>query len=249
MIEKKIHYCWFGGNQLPESVVKCIDSWKKYCPDYEIKQWDESNYDYKKNPYMLEAYKNSKYAFVTDYARLDIIYHHGGIYLDTDVELIDSLDEFLELDMYLGFELPGYINTGIGFGAKKSHPFLLENLNQYEHLSYYVNKETCVYYTGKAINNYYQVDITNKDEEIDLGDLTIFPTDFFCPLNMETNKKKMTVNTKSIHHYDATWYGDNKLKRILNKKLLPYKIKLKKNLNKYIGDGSYEKIKRKFSRM
>lgn len=244
MIEKKIHYCWFGGNQLPDSVVKCIDSWKKYCPDYDIKQWDESNYDYKKNPYMMEAYKNRKFAFVTDYARLDIIYHHGGIYLDTDVELIDSLNNLLGLDMYLGFELPGFINTGIGFGAKKSHPFLLENLKQYEYLSYYDNKETCVYYTGKAINNYYQVDISNKDEEIELSDLTIFPTDFFCPLNMETNNLNITANTKSIHHYDATWYSQNPMKKLVMKRMLPIKIKLRRNINQFFGENAYDILKK-----
>lgn len=249
MIEKTIHYCWFGGNQLPESVVKCIDSWKKYCPEYKIIQWNESNYDYKKNPYMSAAYEDHKFAFVTDYARLDIIYHHGGVYLDTDVELINSLDSLLELDMYLGFELPGYVNTGIGFGAKKYHPFLLENIKQYENLDYFNDKETCVYYTGKALYDFFKIDILNKNERLDLNGVTIFPSEFFCPLNMETNKLDITVNTKSIHHYDATWYGKNELKRRLKKKILPFKIKLKKYMNKYIGEGSYEKVKKKFRRM
>ena len=92
MIPKKIHYCWFGGNPLPDSVKNCIDSWKKFCPNYEIIEWNESNYDVHKIPYISEAYKNKKYAFVSDYARLDIIYNEGGFYLDTDVELIKSLD-------------------------------------------------------------------------------------------------------------------------------------------------------------
>ena len=97
-IPKKIHYCWFGRNEIPEKTLRCIESWKKYCPDYEIIQWNEDNYDINKIPYMKDAYKEKKWAFVSDYARLDVIYQYGGIYLDTDVELVNSLDDLLEYD-------------------------------------------------------------------------------------------------------------------------------------------------------
>ena len=102
MIPKKIHYCWFGGNPLPEDVKRYIESWKKYCPDYDLIRWDESNYDVHKNAYVELAYQNKKWAFLTDYARLDIIYEHGGIYLDADVELIHSLDDLLQNSCYMG---------------------------------------------------------------------------------------------------------------------------------------------------
>ena len=128
MIPKIIHYCWFGGNELPESVRKCIESWKKYCPDFVIKEWNESNYDVTKLPFMKDAYEAKKYAFVSDYARLDIIYQHGGIYLDTDVELIKPLDDrLLDTTCFMGMETPGTVATGLGFGAIKGHSFIKQN--------------------------------------------------------------------------------------------------------------------------
>lgn len=133
MIPKKIHYCWFGKNPLPNEVKKCIESWKLFCPDYEIIEWNEENYDVFKIDYMAEAYKAEKYAFVSDYARLDIIYNNGGIYLDTDVELIRPLDDLLHHSCYLGMELPGRVATGLGFGAVKGNNFLYENMKYYEH--------------------------------------------------------------------------------------------------------------------
>ena len=103
-IPKKIHYCWFGRNPLPESAKKCIESWKKYCPEYEIIEWNEDNFDLTENRYAREAYEQKKWAFVSDYARLKIVYEQGGIYMDVDVELIKPLDELTELDGYMGFE-------------------------------------------------------------------------------------------------------------------------------------------------
>lgn len=103
-IPKKIHYCWFGRNPLTESAKKCIESWKKYCPEYEIIEWNENNFDLTENRYAREAYEQKKWAFVSDYARLKIVYEQGGIYMDVDVELIKPLDELTELDGYMGFE-------------------------------------------------------------------------------------------------------------------------------------------------
>ena len=121
MIPKKIHYCWFGNNPLPEKDRKCIESWKKYCPNYEIIRHDENNYDISKNKYMKQAYESKKWGFVPDYARLDIIYNEGGIYLDTDVELTKNLDELLKYDAYMGFEDDIHVSPGLGFGAIKHH--------------------------------------------------------------------------------------------------------------------------------
>ena len=141
MIPKNIHYCWFGGNPLPEEARKCIDSWKKYCPDYEIIEWNESNYDLNKNEYVKYTYENKKFAFLTDYVRLDIIYNEGGIYLDTDVELLKNLDNLLDCDGYIGMEQIGTVNTGQGFGAIKGHPFIKENKEYYENNNFIVNGE------------------------------------------------------------------------------------------------------------
>ena len=118
MIPKIIHYCWFGGNPLPELAQKCIASWKKYCPDYEIIEWNEANYDVSKCAYMKEAYQAKKWGFVPDYARFDIIHNHGGIYLDTDVEIIRSLDGLLENRAFMGFESENYVNPGLIIGGE-----------------------------------------------------------------------------------------------------------------------------------
>ena len=126
MIPKKIHYCWIGGNPLPELAIKCIESWKKYCPDYEIIEWNEKNYDFRKNQFMREAYDEKKWGFVPDYARLDIIYEHGGIYLDTDVEIIKPLDSLLKEQGFAGMEQPGIVALGLGFGAEPKLPLIKE---------------------------------------------------------------------------------------------------------------------------
>ena len=119
MIPKVIHYCWFGHNPLPERYKEWIKSWKRYCPDYEIVEWNESNYDVTKHPYMRAAYDAKKWGFVSDYARLDIIYENGGIYLDTDVELVKNLDELLYQEGFAGVDSSGRLSTGLGFGARK----------------------------------------------------------------------------------------------------------------------------------
>lgn len=125
MIPKKIHYCWFGRNPLPELAVRCIESWKKYCPDYEIIEWNEDNYDINKISYVKEAYQARKWAFVTDYVRLDVVNQYGGIYLDTDVELLKSLDPLLKYKSFFGMEEGKFIATGLGFGAEKGTKILV----------------------------------------------------------------------------------------------------------------------------
>ena len=130
MIPKIIHYCWFGGNPLPKSAEKCIKSWKKYCPDYEIIEWNESNFDINSNQYVREAYENKKYAFVTDYVRLYAMYNYGGIYMDTDVEVLKPLDCFLDNHAFSGFESSGYIPTGL-MASEKEFPLFRELLKYY----------------------------------------------------------------------------------------------------------------------
>ena len=230
MIPKKIHYCWFGGNPLPEDIKRYIESWKKYCPDYELIRWDESNYDVHKNTYVEQAYQNKKWAFLTDYARLDIIYEYGGIYLDADVELVHCLDDLLQNSCYMGMEQVGTVATGLGFGAEPMHPFLRENMKPYEEQNFIQEDGTfkppiCVKVTTNLLKEK-GLAVENKIQKIQ--NVTVYPTDYFCPLKMGTNKLTITENTHSIHHYAASWYTGNALVRKIKYYLIPTKIFIKK---------------------
>lgn len=210
---KKIHYCWFGGGDLPDSVQKCIESWKKYCKDYEIIRWDETNYDYTKNQYMLEAYQAKKYGFVSDYARLDIVYHHGGIYFDTDVEVIKPLDELLCNSAFMGFE-NNYIALGLGFGAERGIKELKEMMKQYEKLIFInsdgsLNLKPITKYTTEYLET--QGLVANGSRQR-VGNIEIYPMEYFCPKNILTSECKITSKTYSIHHYDASWWGEEEKK-------------------------------------
>ncbi len=247
MIAKKIHYCWFGGKELPDSVKKCIESWKTHCPDYEIIRWDESNYDVNKIKYISEAYQSKKYAFVSDYARLDIIYNNGGIYLDTDVELLKSLDELLHHSCYLGCELSGEVATGLGFGAIKNHWFIKKNKEAYENKSFISNDNkidltTCVSITTSILNTY---GLSKQDDIQQIKDIVIYSPEYFCPFSIEDRKLRITDRTFSIHHYDATWFSDNKYKRKLHLHSVKYKVKLRIFLDGLFGEGFYCNLKNK----
>lgn len=230
MIPKKIHYCWFGGNPLPLDAQRYIEGWKKHCPDYEIIQWDESNYDITKNEYVRAAYENRKWAFLTDYVRLDVVYEHGGIYLDTDVELLRSLDDLLENDCFMGMEQVGTVATGLGFGAVAGHPFIGENKAAYEVCSFVNTQgefqpEICVRITTRLLKNY-GLECENSVQNV--AGTTIYPTDYFCPLKMGTNRLSLTENTYSIHHYAASWYTGNALVKKIKYRLIPVKVFVKK---------------------
>lgn len=149
MIPKIIHYCWFGGNEKPEIIKKCIESWKKFCPDYEIIEWNESNFDVNCNQYVKDAYAAKKWAFVSDYARLKVVYDNGGIYLDTDVLLHASLNELLKFNCWLASDDVRYINTGLGFGAIKYHSLIKAIMEEY--LTYEFSFATCVLLNTKVI--------------------------------------------------------------------------------------------------
>jgi mannosyltransferase OCH1-like enzyme len=212
-IPKIIHYCWFGGNPLPEDAVACIESWKKFCPDYEIIEWNETNYDIKKNSYMNQAYQHRKWGFVPDYARLDIIYTHGGVYLDTDVELIKPLDDLLELEAFAGVESNSeYVALGLGFGARP-HDELIKALRDYYDELSFVKENGELNITPAPIVNH-AVLLENgysfSKKVNQCKTLTIFPSEYFCPKDCITNKIKTTPNTYSIHHYDSSWISDEK---------------------------------------
>lgn len=243
MIPKIIHYCWFGGNELPESVKKCIDSWKKFAPDYELKLWNESNYDVNSHPYIKAAYENKKYAFVTDYVRLDVVNTYGGIYLDTDVELIKPINHFLTLGAFMALEQPGRVATGLGFGAKANNPVISANLKAYDNLNFIENGKqnltTCVTVTMDTLkqltsNLGINIEKLNSTQFIKDLNLTILSTEVMCPYSLETGKTTITKDTVSIHHYDATW-----------KPHKDHLLRLKVKLRNWIGSDRYERLKLK----
>ena len=212
MIPKVIHYCWFGGRSLPASAIKCIESWKKFFPDYQIIQWDESNFDVRCVPYVSEAYDARKYAFVSDYARFFILHKYGGIYFDTDVEVVASIEDIIEKGPYMGMErtLSGDIavNPGLGFACPPGMPLLAELLDNYFKIHFRRNDgtldtTTIVKYTTDALRNY-----GYRSENIiqESAGLTIYPTEYFCPLDYGTGQLHQTENTRTIHQYAATWH-------------------------------------------
>lgn len=236
MIQKKIHYCWFGGNPLSPLAEKCIASWRKFCPDYEIIQWNEENYDINKNQYMKEAYVAKKWGFVPDYARLDIIYEYGGIYLDTDVEIIRPIDDLLQLKAFCGIEdESNKVALGLGFGAEKNSPIIKFLRDDYENRTFVSADGELNLLAAPAINTKRLSEIGYCFEKNKMlkaeheGDcLTIFPYDYFCPKDYITGELKITENTYTIHHYDGSWTDDcwkwrskfiSKYHKVMGKKL------------------------------
>ncbi len=207
MIPKKIHYCWFGGKPLNKLSKKCIESWKKFCPDYEIIQWNEKNYNVAKNKYMHQAYENQKFAFVSDYARLDIIYNEGGIYLDTDVEIIKPIDDLIALDAFAGIEAHSqYVAVGLGFGAKKGNLLIKQLLDHYEDLEFIKDGQMDLTPIPIVTDEVFKENGYVYSKQITkCCDMHIYPSEYFCPMDMNTGKLQITENTYTIHHYSASW--------------------------------------------
>ena len=227
MIPKIIHYCWFGRSELPPLARKCIASWKKFLPDYEIKEWNEDNYDIAKNAYMAAAYKEKKFGFVPDYIRSDLIYQFGGFYFDTDVEVIKPLDTLLQYKGILGFESKDYVNGGLIVAGEKGLEIFKEMRDIYDSVSFY-NKDGSLnllaspaYNTEVLVRHGLKKDGTMQE----VAGITIFPTDYFCPKPSQFGKVKITENTLTIHHYAASWIGPkqrfaNFMIRIFGKKMI-----------------------------
>lgn len=205
MIPKTIHYCWFGRGEKSTLIAKCIKSWKKICPDYRIVEWNEDNFDLNQAPdYVRKAYDAKKWAFVSDYARLKIVYENGGIYLDTDVELVRPLTDFLEHTAFFGTESPEIVSTGLGFGAEKGAEILQKMMDQYEKIEFDPsNVLACPYIDTPVFVGLGW----KKDGSLQLlaGDILVLPPEYLCPKTLMTGIINLTDNTYSIHHYTATW--------------------------------------------
>ena len=236
MIPKIIHYCWFGGNPLPESAKKCIASWRKFLPDYEIKEWNEDNFDVNIIPYTQQAYEAKKYAFVSDYARFWILYKYGGLYFDTDVELIKPMDDIIERGPFMGLEKTSVSNAvpkiapGLGLGATPDMKIYGQILEDFHRMDFFAE--------NGSINPYSMIPMVtelfsklgfkgNRELECVAG-IYIYPEDVFCPMDPTTGITTITKNTVSIHHYNCSWLDHNtihfrlhllknKIYRLLNK--------------------------------
>lgn len=249
MIPKIIHYCWFGGNPLPKSAQKYIKSWKKHCPDYKIVEWNENNFDINSNKYVKEAYENKKYAFVTDYVRLYAMYNNGGIYMDTDVEVLKPLDCFLDHHAFSGFESNEYIPTGL-MASEKEFPLFGELLKDYENRAF-VNPD------GSFDTTTNTVTITNLcksrglilNNEFQIVDgFALYPKDYFCVKNTHTGIIEKTPNSFSVHHFEASWNTKEARKKTLERwsKYRRERIKQfpKLLLRKILGDSTVDNIKK-----
>lgn len=251
MIPKIIHYCWFGNGEKPELAKKCIESWKKYCSDYELMEWNEQNFDISSAPlYVRQAYENKKWAFITDYVRLYAMVNYGGVYMDTDVEVIKPIDEFLNNRAFSGFEDGINIPTGI-MASEKDFPLFKELLAYYDNIEFINQDGTLNTVTNVTIitgicenkgllkNNKFQI----------IDGFAIYPEEYFCPIDYESGKLKKTRDTYTIHWFAGSWRSREEQERMEKwRKIrkfdgiihLPNRV-----ISGILGKEKYEKLKRK----
>lgn len=246
MIPKIIHYCWFGRGEKNELISKCMQTWKTYCPEYKIIEWNEDNFNIDSNEYVKEAYENRKWAFVSDYARLYALSTVGGFYLDTDVELVKSLDDFLIYSAVLGYESKECILTAF-IGAEANNEWINEMLSYYEG-RHFVGKNgvpditTNVVTISELSKNKYGIPFDDKIYDVP-GILTIFPREYFSPKSPGSKSYRLTENTTAIHHFDASWMDGNR--RINQLKMRHGKLLtvMKKVICAIIGKKKFEKMR------
>lgn len=231
MIPKKIHWCWFGRGEKPPIVQKCVESWRKYCPDYEIIEWNEDNFDITCNEFVKGAYEQKKYAFVADYVRLAVLYRYGGIYLDSDVEIVQPLDDdFLNHKGFSGFESILSAVTGI-MGSEKGFTLFEELLTHYKDLLFTLPDGSLNMTTnteiitnellkkGLVLNNNFQI----------VNGLALYPSEYFCPLDNSTGILHKTSKTYAIHWFSGSWI-DERDKRKTKRARILFRLFGKKNV-------------------
>ncbi|MDQ0243677.1 mannosyltransferase OCH1-like enzyme [Bacillus fengqiuensis] len=230
MIPKKIHYCWFGKGEMPQLAQKCIKSWEKYLPDYELILWNEDTFDVNSHPFTKSAYEKKKYAFVTDYVRLYALYNHGGIYMDTDVEVIKNLDNLLSNRAFSGFESNDTVPTGIMASIKK-HKIIGILLDYYNE-----NNDFNLTPNTQIISSIFESMGLNRNGSYQIleNDFHLYPRDYFCPIGFDNEKKHFTENTYTIHHFAGSW--------------LPFtskiRIAVKSRFIKWFGINAFNYIKK-----
>ena len=203
MIPKKIHYCWFGRNPKPKLAEKCIASWKKYCPGYESIEWNEDNFDINMNGYTKMCYEQKKYAFLSDYVRLLVVAEHGGIYFDTDVELMKPIDALLKNDAFFGFETPEYVASGLGFGSVPHGRAIEAMVAEYDFLlDGTQGTRGCPRLNTSAL---VKLGLAQDGSYQTVADAVILPVDYLNPYESATGRINRTANTVSVHWYSAAW--------------------------------------------
>lgn len=248
-IPKIIHYCWFGGKPKNELAEKCIRSWKKFCPDYELVEWNESNFDIAAAPlYVRQAYEAGRWAFVTDYVRLVGLTRMGGIYMDTDVEVIKPLDPYLHHKGFAGFEAPDRVQTGL-LACEKGHPLFLEFMAHYDNVAFIKEDGTQDITTNvevlTALCKKHGLRLDGTYQELE--GFTVYPKDVFCPVEYETMKLKKTRRTVVIHWFSGSWHTQEELdaleaekRRQREERNSNLRVKIGTTL---LGEKGYEKIK------
>lgn len=231
-IPKIIHYCWFGGNKKPADIEKCIESWKRYLPDWKIIEWTEDNYDVHKYQYTSDAYRLKKWAFVSDMARLDILYQYGGVYLDVDVEFIKDLPEnYLNYDGFCGFEHTATIAPGLIFGIKKEHPFLKEVLDSYSNEHFELHSDGIYITINTRITEMLLQRGLKKNNKFQIVDgIAVFPSEYFCGYDTDVREPNITEKTICWHHYLGSWSQPT------------IKMKCQNVLKKAIGVKNYRSV-------
>ena len=235
MIPKKIHYCWFGRGEKPKLAEKCIASWEKNCPDYEIIEWNEDNFDLDFNSYTRYCFDNKKWAFLSDFVRLVVVAEHGGIYFDTDVELLKSPHGLLQYEAFYGFENDQYIATGLGFGAEAHHPTIQAMVDVYNVLSNqapesYTMKSCPVHNTQALLGFGLRLDGTRQN----VAGAEILPADWFNPYDDPTGRLNRTENTVSVHWYSKSWMSKGTILR----------SKLTKPFHRIFGTDCFHSLKK-----
>lgn len=216
MIPKIIHYCWLSNDEYPTEIKRCLDTWKVHLPDYELRLWNMDSFSAGECPaWVTEAFAHRKYAFAADYVRAYALYHFGGIYLDSDVEVLKSFDSFLDLPYMLGCETCssyGHIIEAACIGAEAHHPFFYELLKYYEGRHFVksdgsLDQEPLPMIFNKIITGkFHKMDIGKKDEfNYSQNVLSIFPSEYFSPKNLKNQKITITENTVAIHHFAGSW--------------------------------------------
>lgn len=235
MIPKKIHYCWFGRGEKPILAQKCIASWKKYCPDYEIIEWNEDNFDLDYNGYTRYCFDNRKWAFLSDFVRLVVVAEHGGIYFDTDVEVLKRPDELLRYEAFYGFENISNIATGLGFGSEAGHSTILSMRARYEEITPNADGSypmiVCPALNTEALMPFGLVlDGTRQN----IAGAEILPADWLNPYDDPTGRLNKTKNTISVHWYSKSWMSKGTILR----------SKLTKPLHRIFGVDAFKRFRK-----
>lgn len=240
MIPKKIHYFWFGKNPKSELILKCIASWEKYFPNYEIIEWNETNYDVTKNQYLKEAYEHKKWAFVSDYARLDVLYHEGGLYFDTDVEVVKKFpEELFLLDGFTGVESTNLINPGLVFACIPGVEIMSDILHEYDNASFVGDGVEGVVTINMRVTKWFEKNGFKKNGQLQqIAGFSIYPAEYFCGYDQEVDEWYRTENTLSIHYYAGSWGNKNIFWYI------KYKV-IRKLLKTILGVEGYRKLLKK----